>query len=64
MSQLYIDTGSYYSVLETNDEYKYISVVIEKQFDTSNQDEKRRKRPLPVGIKPKIDYMNLRQEGW
>lgn len=54
----------YYPLTETDDAYKDICADVENWIDTSNYDERRRKRPIPVEKKQKKDLIIERQEGW
>ena len=49
----YMDTGSFFIHIKTEDFYKDIGNDVEKWFDTSNYDE-HDKRPLPAGKNKKV----------
>ena len=48
-----MDTYSVILLIYTDDVYGGITEDVDKLFDTPNYDERRRKRPLPVGEKTK-----------
>ena len=50
-------------IIETDDVYIDISSDIEKWFGMPNYDERRRKRPLPGGMKKVIGLMKYEKDG-
>ena len=43
-----MDNDDYYTLIETDYVYKYISSVAEKWFDTSNYDQRRKKNVIAL----------------